>query len=301
MRGSRRSIRRTTATYRRRALVGRRRRVGRARAVRAAPARRPAADQRAAAQRRALPGLSDGRGAHRPAARRPPSSAPAPGSIFHGTGSPTASGLRPGAISPRRSGSSRTGRGRRRRCRRPASPSAPASTAHRPILRARRVAFACCPSSGPTRLRARRAWRRRSTSRGQAESGSKEPTPSTGSPTGSQRRGRAGRTWFITRSSGIPAARGAGARPSQSRRRRRPGDRRRAAGLAPDGRRRRRARRRDQPDALARRRNPPARPRRLPRRLDPLARLGVDSNRPGPDCTRAQRSSIETKDKSFRR
>ena len=140
--------------------------------------------------------------------------------------------------------------------------------------RARPTGCACSPSSGPTRPRAWRASPPRSSSPAPPASASSAPTPPTGSPRGWPSRARAARTSSITRSSGstsAPAAQArirasldaAGARAT----------RRRAARLAADGGRRRRARRRDHPDALARRRDPPARPRRLPRRLGPLDRL----------------------------
>ena len=82
---------------------------------------------------------------------------------------------------------------------------------------------------------------------------------------------RAGRTSSTTRSSGSTSAgrrRTASAASLDAAGAR--GDARRAARLAAHGGRRRRARRRDHPDPLARRRDPPARPRRLPRRLGPL-------------------------------
>ena len=72
----------------------------------------------------------------------------------------------------------------------------------------------------------------------------------------------------------VPVARGTGARPGAPRRCGCAGDQRRPARLAPDGARRARPRRRDQPHALARRHDAGARPRRLSRRLGPVARLG---------------------------
>ena len=99
-----------------------------------------------------------------PACRSPPpSSAPAPGSTSPGTASPTASAPPPGATRPRRSRSRPTGRARRRRCRPPASPSAPAATWRRSTWPRPRTGCGCSPTSGPTRPRAWRACAPRST------------------------------------------------------------------------------------------------------------------------------------------
>ena len=264
---------------RRRPLGGGRRRLRRARAVRARPPRRPAADQRDPAQRRARPWLPDRRGADRPAARhlrdrrqrRPEPDA--------GTASPTPSAPPPGATRPRRCAIAPDWQGPppplpaapRRRARRlrprPARPRPRGRPAAPRLLRLGRPDRAAWP--------ARRAAidarpRRR-------HPGRARPTPPTGSPRASPSRGRAGRTSSTTRSSGSTSpprqqARGAARAstpPARGRRRDAP-----LAWLRMEA-RRRRPRRRDHPDALARRRDAPARPRRLPRRLGALDRLGL--------------------------